>query len=146
MKSQMDVRRTVLSTRFGCTCQMGILFLKILANWFCSLQTGAHRIRHLHTVRFFSAHYNADFVLYMLCRTIFDTEKLLEFAKLGCYLEYDLFGTEFLHYQFHPDIDMPSDNERIARYLLQCGLSSSIAIDKWILLVIVLKGITECFC
>lgn len=95
---------------------------------------------------FFSSHYNADFVLYMLCRTIFDTEKLLEFAKLGCYLEYDLFGTEFLHYQFHPDIDMPSDNERIARYLLQWGLSSSIAIDKWILLVLVLKGITEWFC
>ncbi|XP_064018390.1 phosphotriesterase-related protein isoform X5 [Pogoniulus pusillus] len=47
--------------------------------------------------------------------TIFDTKKLLEFAQLGCYLEYDLFGTEFLRYQFHPSIDMPSDNERIAR-------------------------------
>ncbi|KAM6412650.1 N-acetyltaurine hydrolase isoform 1-T2 [Pluvialis apricaria] len=54
-------------------------------------------------------------VMSHLDRTIFDTKKLLEFAKLGCYLEYDLFGTEFLHYQFHPDIDMPSDNERIAR-------------------------------
>ncbi|NXL91309.1 PTER protein, partial [Alectura lathami] len=54
-------------------------------------------------------------VMSHLDRTIFDTEKLLEFAKLGCYLEYDLFGTEFLCYQFHPDIDMPSDNERIAR-------------------------------
>ncbi|NXS00042.1 PTER protein, partial [Oxylabes madagascariensis] len=54
-------------------------------------------------------------VFYMFCRTIFDKKKLLEFAKLGCYLEYDLFGTEFLHYQFHPDIDMPNDNERIAR-------------------------------
>ncbi|KAM4792897.1 N-acetyltaurine hydrolase isoform 4-T7 [Cyanocitta cristata] len=54
-------------------------------------------------------------VMSHLDRTIFDTKELLEFAKLGCYLEYDLFGTEFLHYQFHPDIDMPSDNERIAR-------------------------------
>nr|XP_008167884.1 phosphotriesterase-related protein [Chrysemys picta bellii]XP_008167887.1 phosphotriesterase-related protein [Chrysemys picta bellii]XP_023962058.1 phosphotriesterase-related protein [Chrysemys picta bellii]XP_023962060.1 phosphotriesterase-related protein [Chrysemys picta bellii]XP_023962063.1 phosphotriesterase-related protein [Chrysemys picta bellii]XP_042712643.1 phosphotriesterase-related protein [Chrysemys picta bellii]XP_042712644.1 phosphotriesterase-related protein [Chrysemys pict len=54
-------------------------------------------------------------VMSHLDRTIFDEKKLLEFAKLGCYLEYDLFGTEFLHYHFHPDIDMPSDNERIAR-------------------------------
>ncbi|NXC49896.1 PTER protein, partial [Penelope pileata] len=57
-------------------------------------------------------------VMSHLDRTIFDTKKLLEFAKLGCYLEYDLFGTEFLCYQFQPDIDMPSDNERIARIRL----------------------------
>lgn len=75
----------------------------------------------------------------MFCRTIFDTKKLLEFAKLGCYLEYDLFGTELLHYQFHPDIDMPNDNERIARYLLPCTFSYSMAIDKKILLVLVLR-------
>ncbi|KAJ7322278.1 hypothetical protein JRQ81_018565 [Phrynocephalus forsythii] len=48
-------------------------------------------------------------------RTIFDEKKLLEFAELGCYLEYDLFGTEFIFYQMCPDIDMPSDNERILR-------------------------------
>ncbi|XP_066484695.1 phosphotriesterase-related protein isoform X1 [Tiliqua scincoides] len=48
-------------------------------------------------------------------RTIFDEKKLLEFAQLGCYLEYDLFGTEFIIYQMNPDIDMPSDNERILR-------------------------------
>ncbi|CAI5788815.1 phosphotriesterase-related protein isoform X1 [Podarcis lilfordi] len=48
-------------------------------------------------------------------RTIFDEKKLLEFAELGCYLEYDLFGTEFILYQMNPDIDMPSDNERILR-------------------------------
>ncbi|XP_042672979.1 phosphotriesterase-related protein [Centrocercus urophasianus] len=54
-------------------------------------------------------------VMSHLDRTIFDTKKLLEFAKLGCYLEYDLFGTEFIYYHFQPDIDMPSDNDRIAR-------------------------------
>ncbi|KAF7245925.1 Phosphotriesterase-related protein [Varanus komodoensis] len=48
-------------------------------------------------------------------RTIFDKTKLLEFAQLGCYLEYDLFGTEFIFYHMNPDIDMPSDNERILR-------------------------------
>uniref|UniRef100_G1N765 N-acetyltaurine hydrolase n=1 Tax=Meleagris gallopavo TaxID=9103 RepID=G1N765_MELGA len=54
-------------------------------------------------------------VMSHLDRSIFDTKKLLEFAKLGCYLEYDLFGTEFIYYHFQPDIDMPSDNDRIAR-------------------------------
>ncbi|XP_006265923.1 phosphotriesterase-related protein [Alligator mississippiensis] len=54
-------------------------------------------------------------VMSHLDRTIFDEKKLLEFAKLGCYLEYDLFGTELLYYQFNPDVDMPSDNERISR-------------------------------
>jgi len=32
-------------------------------------------------------------------RTIFEEEKLLELAKTGIYLEYDLFGTEVSHYQ-----------------------------------------------
>uniref|UniRef100_A0A8B9GJ98 N-acetyltaurine hydrolase n=1 Tax=Amazona collaria TaxID=241587 RepID=A0A8B9GJ98_9PSIT len=50
-----------------------------------------------------------------LDRTIFDTKKLLEFADLGCYLEYDLFGTEFLHHHFRPEINIPSDNDRITR-------------------------------
>ncbi|KAM8811266.1 N-acetyltaurine hydrolase [Eudromia elegans] len=54
-------------------------------------------------------------VMCHLDRTIFDTKKLLDLAELGCYLEYDLFGVEFLHYQFQPSVDMPSDNERIAR-------------------------------
>lgn len=94
----------------------------------------------------FFSFYSADILFCVFCRSIFDTKKLLEFAKLGCYLEYDLFGTEFIYYHFQPDIDMPSDNDRIARYLLQCGLSNSIAIDKLILLVYILKGITEQFC
>ena len=32
-------------------------------------------------------------------RSIFDCQRLLEFAKRGCYLEYDLFGIECSHYQ-----------------------------------------------
>lgn len=46
-------------------------------------------------------------------RTIFDYSELLEFAKLGSYLEYDLFGTEMLDYPFNLDIDMPSDSQRV---------------------------------
>ena len=34
-------------------------------------------------------------------RTISDNDKLLEFAKRGCFLEYDAFGIECSHYQVH---------------------------------------------
>ncbi|XP_072010329.1 N-acetyltaurine hydrolase isoform X1 [Engystomops pustulosus] len=52
-------------------------------------------------------------VMSHLDRTIFDETKLLEFAAQGSYLEYDLFGTEMLNYQFNTAVDMPSDNDRI---------------------------------
>jgi len=38
-------------------------------------------------------------VMSHLDRTFYDDKKLLEFAKRGCYLEYDLFGIECSHYQ-----------------------------------------------
>lgn len=38
-------------------------------------------------------------VMSHLDRTIVDDQKLLELAKRGCYLEYDLFGIECSHYQ-----------------------------------------------
>lgn len=45
--------------------------------------------------------------------TIFDFDELLEFAKLGCYLQYDLFGTESSYYQLNSSVDMISDGQRI---------------------------------
>lgn len=42
-----------------------------------------------------------------------DEGELLEFAKLGSYLEYDLFGTEMLNYPYNLDVDMPSDSQRV---------------------------------
>ncbi|KAM6214696.1 N-acetyltaurine hydrolase [Rhynchocyon petersi] len=54
-------------------------------------------------------------VMSHLDRSILDKKELLEFAQLGCYLEYDLFGTELLTYQLNPDTDMPDDNKRIRR-------------------------------
>lgn len=47
------------------------------------------------------------------CRTIFDEGELLEFAKLGSYLEYDLFGVEMLNYPYNLNVDMPSDSQRV---------------------------------
>ncbi|XP_029380388.1 N-acetyltaurine hydrolase isoform X2 [Echeneis naucrates] len=52
-------------------------------------------------------------VMSHLDRTIFDTNELLEFAKLGSYLEYDLFGTEMLTYPYNLEVDMPSDSQRV---------------------------------
>lgn len=69
-------------------------------------------------------------VMSHLDRTIFDVSKLLEFATLGCYLEYDLFGTELLNYHFNPAIDMPNDSERIKnlRTLVDQGYEDRIVI------------------
>uniref|UniRef100_A0A8C4NAE0 N-acetyltaurine hydrolase n=1 Tax=Eptatretus burgeri TaxID=7764 RepID=A0A8C4NAE0_EPTBU len=57
-------------------------------------------------------------------RTLFEKNQLLEFAKLGCYLEYDLFGLEILDYELNLNVDMPCDSERIRsiQMLLEEGL------------------------
>ncbi|KAM8966663.1 N-acetyltaurine hydrolase [Pelodytes ibericus] len=70
-------------------------------------------------------------VMSHLDRTIFDEKKLLEFAELGSYLEYDLFGTEMLNYQFNEAVDMPSDNERIKmlRFLIDEGYEDRLVIS-----------------
>ncbi|CAL8313046.1 N-acetyltaurine hydrolase [Gadus morhua] len=52
-------------------------------------------------------------VMSHLDRTIFDHGELVEFAKEGCYLEYDLFGTEMLDYPYDLSVDMPSDSQRV---------------------------------
>lgn len=52
-------------------------------------------------------------VMSHLDRTIFDEGELLEFAKMGSYLEYDLFGVEMVNYCFNQKLDMPSDSQRV---------------------------------
>ena len=47
-----------------------------------------------------------------LDRTVSDFGVLLELARSGCYLEYDLFGNESSFYPLS-DIDMPSDAQRM---------------------------------
>ncbi|XP_075684855.1 N-acetyltaurine hydrolase [Rhinoderma darwinii] len=70
-------------------------------------------------------------VMSHLDRTIFDEIKLLEFAALGSYLEFDLFGTEMLNYQFNTAVDMPSDNDRIrtVRSLINEGYDEKIVVS-----------------
>ncbi|KAM9845310.1 N-acetyltaurine hydrolase isoform 1-T2 [Aulostomus maculatus] len=52
-------------------------------------------------------------VMSHLDRTIFDDAELLEFAELGSFLEYDLFGMEMLNYPYNLVVDMPSDSQRV---------------------------------
>ena len=54
-------------------------------------------------------------VMAHLDRTFLKKADLLEFAKYGTYLEYDLFGIETSYYQFAPEIDFPSDAQRIGK-------------------------------
>ena len=47
-----------------------------------------------------------------LDRTISDIELVLELARSGCFMEYDLFGLESSYYPLS-DLDMPSDAQRL---------------------------------
>lgn len=57
-------------------------------------------------------------VMSHLDRTLLSDEKLLEFSKIGCYCQMDLFGTEVSWYQLNPSADMPSDAQRVSRLKL----------------------------
>ncbi|KAL6468246.1 hypothetical protein MHYP_G00239230 [Metynnis hypsauchen] len=63
-------------------------------------------------------------------RTIYDPAELLEFAKLGSYIEYDLFGVEMLNYAFNTSVDMPSDSQRVQAlaYLIKEGYEDKLVI------------------
>lgn len=47
--------------------------------------------------------------------TIHDDEALSEFAKLGVYCQFDLFGIECSMYQLGMETDMPSDAQRMQK-------------------------------
>lgn len=42
---------------------------------------------------------------------------LLEFSKIGCYLQFDLFGIECSLYQLNPNVEMPSDGQRLKKVM-----------------------------
>ena len=48
-----------------------------------------------------------------LDRTIFLRDTLKVLAGTGCYMEWDLFGTETSYYPLNPKIDMPTDAGRM---------------------------------
>ena len=48
-----------------------------------------------------------------LDRTVFLSETLTKIAEAGCFMEWDLFGTESSYYPLNPAVDMPSDAKRM---------------------------------
>ncbi|XP_055906658.1 phosphotriesterase-related protein-like [Eupeodes corollae] len=47
-----------------------------------------------------------------------DMEELFEFATLGTYMQYDLFGVECSFFHLVPSVDMPSDAQRMKNLML----------------------------
>jgi phosphotriesterase-related protein len=52
-----------------------------------------------------------------LCRTIADVRAVIDLARTGIWLEYDLFGLENSYYPYQPSFDMPNDGGRMAHVL-----------------------------
>lgn len=52
----------------------------------------------------------------MIAGTFDQRQQLLDFAELGCFCQLDLFGTECSWYQLNPELDMPSDAERVKMF------------------------------
>src|SRR5262249_2626066 len=50
-------------------------------------------------------------------RTIADVGSVMELARTGIWLEYDLFGMENSFYPYNPSFDMPNDGGRMAHVL-----------------------------
>lgn len=57
-------------------------------------------------------------VMSHLDRTLLEDAKLLEFAELGTYCQFDLFGIEVSYYQLNAGTDMPSDAQRLDKIKL----------------------------
>ena len=63
-------------------------------------------------------------------RTIFKREDFERLAETGCYVEWDIFGTEQSYYLPSPNIDMPNDATRMDQigWLLEGGYEDKIVI------------------
>ncbi|MBM3925283.1 MAG: aryldialkylphosphatase [SAR202 cluster bacterium] len=71
-------------------------------------------------------------ILCHIDRTVFDKRKLVELARTGAYLEFDLFGHEVSGYPFTPDKFMPSDGDRVERvkHLLDAGFAGQVLLAQ----------------
>tara|TARA_Y100000590_G_scaffold31427_4_gene34832 strand:+ start:38810 stop:39868 length:1059 start_codon:yes stop_codon:yes gene_type:complete len=65
-------------------------------------------------------------------RTVFNKDNLKAIVKVGCYLEWDLFGSEQSQYVYNPKIDMPSDASRMDTidWAISEGLENKIVISQ----------------
>lgn len=60
-----------------------------------------------------------------------ETERLLEFAQIGAYCQFDLFGIECSFYQLGEHLDMPSDAQRMDKIvaLVDAGYEDNILVS-----------------
>ena len=64
-------------------------------------------------------------------RTIADVRVVIDLARTGLWLEYDLFGLETSYYPYHPAFDMPNDGGRMAHLLalMEAGYAGQILLS-----------------
>ena len=64
-------------------------------------------------------------------RTVLDMGMIVDLARRGCYLEFDIFGRESSYYPLS-DVDMPNDAQRIGfiKGLIEAGHTSQIVIAQ----------------
>lgn len=65
-------------------------------------------------------------------RTVFNKNHLKLIASAGCYLEWDLFGSEQSQYVYNPKVDMPNDASRMdtIAWAISEGLENKIVISQ----------------
>ena len=56
-----------------------------------------------------------------LDRTVFEKTTFKKIAQTGCYMEWDLFGWGGSYYYINLNVDMPSDDQRLARIAWICS-------------------------
>uniref|UniRef100_T1J091 Uncharacterized protein n=1 Tax=Strigamia maritima TaxID=126957 RepID=T1J091_STRMM len=97
------------------------------------IHPGRHHEAPSETLRYFleAGGKASKTVMAHLDRSIFDNCELVEFAKMGSYCEFDLFGIEVSIYQLNDSVDMISDAERISKltHLIEEGFEDKIVIS-----------------
>lgn len=65
-------------------------------------------------------------------RTLFDIPDMLELARTGCYLEFDLFGQESSYYVWNPEAKRPNDATRIEwiKSLMEAGYGRNLLVSQ----------------
>lgn len=83
------------------------------------IHPGRHRGAPLEIARLVEKE-GGDLARTIMChidRTLAAIDEVLDLARTGLWLEYDLFGLETSYYPYNPDFDMPNDGGRMAHVL-----------------------------
>jgi len=97
------------------------------------IHPGRHRAMPLELAEFVRAE-GGDVTRTIMChidRTIADVRAVIELARTGIWLEYDLFGLENSYYPYDPSFDMPNDGGRMAHVvaLIEAGYGARLLLS-----------------